>query len=51
VLVGGSNARAQLGEPLQNTLYFAGEATDTLDEAGTVTGALQSGMRVAREIQ
>jgi monoamine oxidase len=51
VLVGGSNARAQLAEPLQNTLYFAGEATDTVDEAGTVTGALQSGLRVAHEIQ
>jgi monoamine oxidase len=51
VLVGGSNARAQLAEPLQKTLYFAGEATDTADEAGTVTGALQSGLRVAHEIQ
>lgn len=49
VLVGGDQARAQLAEPLGETLYFAGEATDTQDEAGTVTGALDSGVRAARE--
>jgi monoamine oxidase len=31
-------------------LFFAGEATDTEDEAATVTGALQSGERAAREV-
>jgi monoamine oxidase len=31
-------------------LFFAGEATDTADEAATVTGALQSGERAAREV-
>jgi monoamine oxidase len=51
VLVGGSGARALLGQPLQDTLFFAGEATDTADEAGTVAGALQSGLRAAREVQ
>jgi monoamine oxidase len=51
VLAGGSEARAQLARPLEHTLFFAGEATDTADEAGTVTGALQSGLRVAREVQ
>jgi monoamine oxidase len=50
VLVGGSEARRTLGEPLEDTLFFAGEATDTDDEAGTVTGALQSGIRAAREV-
>jgi len=33
-----------------DTLYFAGEATDTEGEAGTVAGALQSGLRAAREL-
>ena len=49
VLVGGSGARETLAAPLGDTLYFAGEATDT-DEAGTVAGALRSGMRAAREV-
>lgn len=50
VLVGASDARAQLGAPLEQTLFFAGEATDLQDEAGTVTGALHSGVRAARQI-
>jgi monoamine oxidase len=49
VLVGGAGAREQLAEPLAQTLYFAGEATDA-DEAGTVAGALRSGRRAAREV-
>ena len=49
VLVGGSGAREALASPLGDTLYFAGEATDT-DEAGTVAGALRSGQRAAREV-
>ncbi len=44
------SARRTLAEPLQDTLFFAGEATDTDGEAATVTGALQSGTRAAREI-
>lgn len=48
VLVGGEEARATLARPIDATLFFAGEATDS-DEAGTVTGALQSGRRAARE--
>jgi monoamine oxidase len=48
VTVGGSAARAALGEPLEDTLFFAGEATD--EEGGTVAGALQSGVRAAREL-
>jgi monoamine oxidase len=35
---------------LDDTLFFAGEATDTEGEAATVTGALQSGARAAREV-
>jgi len=49
VLVGGSDAGRALAEPLDATLFFAGEATDT-EEAGTVSGALRSGMRAAREV-
>jgi monoamine oxidase len=49
VLVGGMGAREQLAEPLNETLFFAGEATDA-EEAGTVNGALRSGQRAAREI-
>jgi monoamine oxidase len=50
VLVGGGTARAALAQPLQETLYFAGEATNIDGEAGTVAGALQSGTRAAREL-
>jgi monoamine oxidase len=50
VLVGGSGARAELARPIEDTLFFAGEATDADGEAGTVTGALQSGARAAREL-
>jgi monoamine oxidase len=50
VLVGGSGARQALAAPVEDTLFFAGEATDTTDESGTVTGALESGVRAAREI-
>ncbi len=50
VSVGNSKARAALAAPLQDTLFFAGEATDTEGEAATVTGALQSGTRAGREV-
>ncbi|MGZ9004413.1 MAG: flavin monoamine oxidase family protein [Burkholderiales bacterium] len=50
VVVGGDKARAQLAAPLAGTLFFAGEAADAEGEAGTVAGALQSGLRAAREV-
>jgi monoamine oxidase len=50
IAVGGGDARTALAAPLEDTLFFAGEATDTQDEAATVTGALLSGERAAREI-
>ncbi len=52
-LVVGHNdsARRDLASPLEDTLFFAGEATDTEGEAATVTGALQSGVRAAREVK
>ena len=49
VTVGGTGAREELAEPLEDTLYFAGEATD-VEQSGTVGGALASGQRAAREI-
>jgi monoamine oxidase len=50
VLVGGASARKALAAPVQGTLFFAGEAADTATESGTVAGALQSGMRAARQV-
>lgn len=49
VRVGGTGAREALAAPLEETLYFAGEATDT-EQSGTVGGALASGLRAAEEI-
>jgi monoamine oxidase len=49
VRVGGTGARAELAEPLEDTLFFAGEATDT-EQSGTVGGALASGLRAAQQI-
>ena len=50
VVVGGIGARKALAAPVKNTLFFAGEAADTQGESGTVAGALQSGMSVARQV-
>ena len=50
VKVNGEGAREQLAAPLEATLFFAGEATNTEGESGTVGGALQSGERAAREV-
>jgi monoamine oxidase len=41
---------ARLGAPVADTLFFAGEATDTKGEQGTVHGAIASGQRAANEI-
>ncbi|MBV8030470.1 MAG: FAD-dependent oxidoreductase [Betaproteobacteria bacterium] len=49
VKVGGERARRALARPIDRTLYFAGEATNTEGEAGTVGGALQTGLRAAEE--
>jgi monoamine oxidase len=50
VATGAEDARRLLAEPLEDTLFFAGEATDTAGEAATVAGALQTGARAAREV-
>ena len=50
VMARGATARRSLAQPLEDTLFFAGEAADTEGDAATVGGALQSGTRAAREI-
>ena len=50
VKVGGNAAQQQLAAPVENTLFFAGEATDFSGHHGTVHGAIASGHRAAAEI-
>ncbi len=40
----------KMSVPVNNTLYFAGEHTDTTAQWGTVHAALRSGLRAARQI-
>ena len=47
--VGGNGAPRALAQPVDETLFFAGEATNGA-EIGTVSGALTSGRRAAREV-
>jgi monoamine oxidase len=47
--VGAADARAVLAAPLDDTLFFAGEATSNDGQGGTVNGALETGERAARE--
>jgi monoamine oxidase len=48
--VGGANAARILAEPISDTLFFAGEATNSEGHNGTVNGAISSGRRAADEI-
>jgi monoamine oxidase len=48
--VNASDARKTLMEPVENTLFFAGEALYEGTEMGTVEAALVSGKRVAKEV-
>jgi monoamine oxidase len=50
VRVGGIEALRQLGEPVEGTLFFAGEATNDAGHTGTVHGALATGSRAAGEL-
>lgn len=50
VPVGALPAQAELAAPVENTIFFAGEATNTAGHSGTVHGALATGYRAAREI-
>lgn len=48
--IDGLVAARTLAEPVDDTLFFAGEATDDKGNYGTVHGALASGLRAAEEI-
>lgn len=50
VAAGEETTAGKLRIPIQNTLFFAGEATADGAEVGTVHGALASGLRAAREV-
>ncbi len=49
--VGLDAAAQRLRQPVENTVFFAGEATADGDEIGTVHGAFSSGLRVAKEVE
>ena len=48
--VGALAARDILAQPVCDTLYFAGEATENAGHSATVHGAIASGRRAARQI-
>ncbi len=48
--VGGEGAQAELAASMADTLFFAGEATNSEGDHGTVHGAIATGERAAREI-
>jgi monoamine oxidase len=48
--VNGLDLPKVLAAPVADTLYFAGEATVTDAQTGTVFGALETGLRAAREL-
>jgi len=48
--VGAADASEKMSIPIEETLYFAGEHTDTTGNWGTVHGALVSGLRAARQV-
>ena len=47
---GALDASDKMSVPVDGTLYFAGEHTDTTGHWGTVHGALRSGLRAARQV-
>jgi len=50
VPAGGLRAQKELSRAEADTLFFAGEATNTEGHSGTVHGAIASGIRAAKEI-
>jgi len=50
VPVHGLEAQKELALPIEKTLFFAGEATNTDGHLGTVHGAISTGLRAARQI-
>jgi monoamine oxidase len=49
-LVDSKEAARSLAAPVQDTLFFAGEATDFNGHHGTVHGAIASGQRAAADL-
>jgi len=49
-LVGGADAPQRLAEPVEDVLFFAGEATHFEGELGTVAAAIATGYRAAHEV-
>lgn len=49
VTAGGEGAQQALAAPVDDTLFFAGEALNDEGDIGTVHGAMQTGRRAARE--
>jgi monoamine oxidase len=45
---GGMDVQRWLGQPVEETLYFAGEATEATGNCGTVHGAITSGVNAGR---
>lgn len=50
VVTGGLSAPMALAEPIEDTLFFAGEAANTEGHTGMVHGAIGSGHRAAEEV-
>jgi monoamine oxidase len=50
VKASGEGCQKTLSAPIDDTLFFAGEATDTTGHNGTVHGAIASGIRAAKQI-
>jgi monoamine oxidase len=48
--IGGLDGQRALAEPMADTLFFAGEATECSGHHGTINGAIATGLRAAREI-
>ena len=48
--IGKAGAPARLASPVAETIFFAGEATDSDGDEGTVHGAVATGQRAARQV-
>jgi len=47
---GAMDAHRKMAEPVDNTLFFAGEHTETEGHSGTVHGAIATGLRAASQV-